>query len=178
MSYNANGGSGTTSSHTSPQYYNTYSAETISGVTFTTVANGFTRTGYSFSKWANDSANGTQVSAGENAAEFKPDVDKSTTAELTKTMYAIWTANEISFANQTITKTFSTSAQTETITDAMKPTNGTGTYTYEKKSGEADISVASNGTITIPASKTANTTGYTIVITATDSETLKKDDAS
>ena len=86
MAYNANGGTGTTASHTSTQYYTSYNA--VSSVTFKTAANGFSKDAYEFSKWANDSASGTQVVAGGNAAAFTPGVDSTAT---TKTMYAIWT---------------------------------------------------------------------------------------
>ena len=90
MQYNGNGNTGgSTASHTSPQYYNTNGG--LSTVTFVTAANGFTKVGYTFSKWANDSVSGTQVVEGGNAAGFKPAVDKTAAADLTKTMYAIWT---------------------------------------------------------------------------------------
>ena len=89
LSYNGNGNTGgATASHTLPQRYNTNGAKT--SVTFTTQANGFTKTGYTFSKWANDSASGTQVTAGSNAAAFSPAYNSNAT---TKTMYAIWNAN-------------------------------------------------------------------------------------
>ena len=90
-------------------------------------------------------------------------------------LYAMWLANELTFGNQTITKTFSTSSQTANVTAA---TNGTGTYTYSKVSGESDITVSSAGVITVPASKAANTTGYSVVIRATDSNSGKTKDAT
>ena len=63
MAYNGNGNTGgSTASHTSPQYYNTNGG--ITSVTFTTKTNGFTKTGHTFSKWANDSTSGAQVAAG------------------------------------------------------------------------------------------------------------------
>ena len=90
-------------------------------------------------------------------------------------LYAMWLANELTFGNQTITKTFSKSSQTANVTAA---TNGTGTYTYSKVSGESDITVSSAGVITIPASKTVNTTGYSVVIRATDSNSGMTKDAT
>ena len=91
MAYNANGGTGTTASHNSTQYYNSNGG--VSTVTFKTSANSFTYTGHTFSAWANDSATGAQVEAGENAAGFAPAVGATGTS-LTKTMYAIWDANK------------------------------------------------------------------------------------
>ena len=112
MAYNGNGETGgSTASHTLKQYYT--SNGTTSSVTFKTATNGFTKTGYSFSKWANDSASGAQVAAGENAAAFNPGIDKTTAAQLTKTMYAIWTANTytITLNNQEATTAGTSSVQ-------------------------------------------------------------------
>ena len=88
LRYNGNGNTGgATPSHTSPQKYNTNGART--SVIFVTKSNGFTRTGYQFYKWANDSTSGAQVVAGGNAAAFSPVYNSNAT---TKTMYAIWNA--------------------------------------------------------------------------------------
>ena len=88
MAYNGNESTGgSTEGHTDTQYYN--SNGSVSTVTFTTAANGFTRTGYEFSKWAEDSATGTQVEAG-GTVTFAPAVE---TTELTKTMYVVWAPN-------------------------------------------------------------------------------------
>ena len=83
------------------------------------------------------------------------------------------TANELVFEDEEIEKNYSTSSQTSNVTGA---TNGTGTYTYTKKSGESDITVSTSGEITIPAEKTAGT--YTIVITVTDSNSNVSKDAT
>ena len=61
INYNANGGNGSTSATTATQYYNTN--PTISTPTFTLAANGFSKKGYNFSKWADGSTSGTQYSA-------------------------------------------------------------------------------------------------------------------
>ena len=112
MAYNGNGNTGgSTASHTSPQYYNTNGG--LSTVTFVTATNGFTKVGYIFSKWANDSASGTQVVAGGNAVGFKPAVDKTAAADLTKTMYAKWTADFGASVN------YSTSLNGLTLNDWM-----------------------------------------------------------
>lgn len=79
LSYNANGGSGTTSAQTGTRYWNTGNA---SNPTFTLYSSGFTRSGYTFSKWALGGTGGTQYSAGS-----------SITLSSNATMYAIWTSN-------------------------------------------------------------------------------------
>ena len=134
-----------------------------------------TRTGYTFVKYVGDSTSGGNVgeqyisSTGGFASDLAMDIYQDATLK------ANWTANELTFADQTITKTFSTSSQTNNVTAA---TNGTGSYTYSKVSGESDITVSSAGVITIPASKTTNTTGYSVVIRATDSNSGKTKDAT
>jgi len=72
VSYNANGGTGTTASQTKTH-----------GVTLQLRSNGYSRTGYTFSKW-NTQANGkgTNYNAGANY-----------TANAAATMYAQWTVN-------------------------------------------------------------------------------------
>ncbi|MCD7864043.1 MAG: InlB B-repeat-containing protein [Lachnospiraceae bacterium] len=81
LSYNGNSAtSGSTSSQTDTRYYN--SAGNYSNPTFTLASNGFTRSCYSFSKWASGSASGTQYAVGA-----------SVTLSANTTFYAIWTAN-------------------------------------------------------------------------------------
>ena len=139
----------------------------------------FYKTGYTFDGWYTASTGGTQVfdASGQLNASVTgySDANKKWQKYENLTLYARWIPNELTFDNQTITKTFSTSSQTANVTVA---TNGTGTYTYSKVSGESDITVSSAGVITIPASKTANTTGYTVVIRATDSNSGATKDAT
>ena len=114
MAYNGNGATGgATNSHQSTQYYT--SNGTTKAVTFKTATNGFTKTGYTFSKWANDSASGAQVAAGSNAASFNPGVD-ATGAALTKTMYAIWTVNKYTITFNPNGGTMNSSTSTTTYT--------------------------------------------------------------
>lgn len=83
ISYNGNGAtSGSTASETKERYYN--AAGNIENPTFTLATNGFTKTSYSFSKWAQESASGTQYAAGTSI----------TLAESTS-FYAIWTFTTI-----------------------------------------------------------------------------------
>ncbi len=79
LSYNANGGSSTPTSQTTTQYYN--SNGSASSHNFT-LADAISRTGYTFSKWAQGSTSGTQYSAKATAS-----ISANTT------FYAIWTAN-------------------------------------------------------------------------------------
>ena len=83
-SYNANGGSGSTSASTGTAYW--APAGTI-GATISLRSNGFTRSGYSFQKWAQGSTSGTQYAAGA-----------SVTLTANTTFYAVW-----KMASQTFT---------------------------------------------------------------------------
>lgn len=77
LSYNGNGNTGgATDSQTGTRYYNTGN---YSNPSFALRTNGFTRTSYTFTKWALGSAGGTQYAAGTSI----------TLAENT-TMYAVW----------------------------------------------------------------------------------------
>ena len=77
-SYNANGGTGTTNSTTCTAYaYN--GSSTYGSCNVTLASNGYSKTGYNFSKWAIDSASGTQYSAGG-----------SVSISANKTFYAVW----------------------------------------------------------------------------------------
>lgn len=81
LSYNGNGStSGSTSSQTGTRYYNSYG--NYSNPSFTLASNGFAKTSYSFSKWAQGSTSGTQYAAGA-----------SVTLSASTTFYAIWSLN-------------------------------------------------------------------------------------
>lgn len=82
LSYNGNDStSGSVSSQSGTIYYNNENKSTI---TFALKSNGFTKSGYTFSKWAADSISGTQYSAGS-----------SITISDSKTMYAVWKRNAV-----------------------------------------------------------------------------------
>ena len=124
-----------------------------------------TRTGYTFAGWFTETAGGTQISS------------TTKTPVTDTTYYAHWNANPLNFANQTISKTFSTSEQKADITGAS---NGTGNYTYtektEKNSAQKDTNYISiNGTtITIAANTPADTYTYVIVATDNNSKVTKE----
>ena len=133
----------------------------------TNAASAITATGYTFEGWnTNADGSGTQYEA-ESQVKGANVVPKATV------LYAQWTANEVNFENQTITKIFSKNERIITVKEA---TNGTGVYTYTKKSGDSDIIVSAEGKITIPANKNAGT--YIIVLTATDSISNSTKDAT
>ena len=124
-----------------------------------------TRTGYTFAGWFTETTGGTQISS------------TTKTPVTDTTYYAHWNANPLNFANQTISKTFSTSEQKADITGAS---NGTGNYTYtektEKNSAQKDTNYISiNGTtITIAANTPADTYTYVIVATDNNSKVTKE----
>ena len=77
LSYDANGGSGTTASETKQRYDNN---GTISDPTFTVKANGFSKSNQTFVRWRLNSTSGTEYSAGS-----------SITLSENAVMYAEWT---------------------------------------------------------------------------------------
>jgi len=122
LTYNGNGNTGGTApaNTSSKQYYNSgRGTGTISGVSITLASNTnkFTKTGYTFSKWAAGSTSGTQYAEGYAYTEFAPAVDDCVTS---KTMYAIWTAN-----GYTITYHLGNGTTTEGATAYTTTTNCT-----------------------------------------------------
>ena len=160
VSFDANGGTGGQSTSVTAKYG--YDMPAIS----TTKP---TRQGYTFMGWYNnqDYTQGTQYYKANGTSARTWNIGEATT------LYAGWKANDIVLDDKTITPTYSTGIINFVVDD---PTNGTGTYTFEKVSGESDIIVASDGSVTIPAGKPVGT--YTVVIKATDAETGKYDTAT
>ena len=90
LAYNGNSSTGgSTTSTTGTQYYNTGNTSSAIALSLTLATNGFTRTGYSFSKWAAGSTSGTQYAAGASFA-FP---NTAWASGKSYSMYAIWTAN-------------------------------------------------------------------------------------
>lgn len=82
LSYNGNGStSGSTAAQTGTRYWNTGN---ISNPSFTLRSNGFSRSGYTFSKWAFGNTGGTQYAAGA-----------SITLSTSTVMYAVWIADSV-----------------------------------------------------------------------------------
>jgi type II secretory pathway pseudopilin PulG len=161
ISYNGNSStSGSTTSTTKTVYLNANST-TTSSQSVTLASNGFSRTYYTFYKWAAGSTSGTQYSAGSS---YNPSIAYNASSFGT-TMYAIWNIN---FSDQTFYVGYSTSKQTQTIT---KATGGTESFTYSGSTSGITVN-SSTGTITISAGKSVGT--YSFNITATDSKGLSK----
>ena len=93
ISYNGNNStSGSVDDTTKTIYLNANSTETSNQqVTLSDNTDGFIRTGYSFSKWAEGSATGTQYEAGASYT-LNPAIEYDAST-FGKTMYAIWTPN-------------------------------------------------------------------------------------
>ncbi len=136
VAYNANGGSGTTSSH-----------DCTYGSTCTLKSNSFSRTGHTFNGWKKENS-GTTLSAGASIA------NATSTNGATVTYYAQWTVNSYtasfnanggSSVSTTITKNYGTALGT------LPTTSRTG-YTfagwYTAKTGSSKISTST----TMPAS--------------------------
>ena len=97
ISYNANGGSGTTNGQTNTQYYNSgfgqggsNTGSNSSTPSFILRNNEFTKSGYTFKNWAEDSASGNEHSVGQTYS-YGPAVNVTNT---TKTFYAKWGTEE------------------------------------------------------------------------------------
>ena len=162
MIYNANGGVGE----------DVEDAVAV-GQDYTLLKNKFTRIGYGFVGWS------TNKNATTATYTDKQEVKDLTTSGNTVTLYAIWDATALEFEDKEMNKTYSTSAETASITPAS---NGSGTYTYIEKS-EKNASGTSTNYISISGTTiniAANTPAgvYTYVITAKDSVTNVTKDAT
>lgn len=144
VTYDANGGTGAPSSTTI-----TYNAKTPISTTKPT------RTGYTFTGWKYD---GSSTILQPGAAW--PD------GWMGATIRAQWSANSLTFSNETKSTAFSTSAQTMTVGAAS---NGTGTYTYSlgSSSNAAFSFNTSTRVLTLKASSSVGS--YVAYITAKDS---------
>ncbi len=87
-------------------------------------------------------------------------------------IYAKWEANELTFADKEVSSTYNPSAA-QTITNGVNAaTNGSGTYTYAITGENTNNYFSLSGrNIVVAANTPANSTGYAVTITATDSVT-------
>ena len=132
IAYNGNtntGGSTANTECTDYQYYNA-SGSVSSASSCTLATNGFTKTGYTFNKWAAGSASGTQYAAG--ASYTYPNT--TWTSANTYTMYATWTQ-------------CTACAATGGATCSLSVVNNTCTYTTSCPSAvtSAGYSIVNNG---------------------------------
>ena len=160
-----NATSGTAPTAVSGTAYMNYKADKV-GLTITVPANPFGRTGYALAaKPWNTNAAGTGTGYSANAAA---------TFTANTTLYATWTANELTFSAQELNVTYSTSAQTTTFTGAS---NGTGSYTYSITAGNTGSYFTISGTtITVKASTPVHT--YNLTVHVVDNGSGKTKDAT
>ena len=123
-----------------------------------------TRTGYAFAGWYTAKENGTKVES-----------TTSVTNASNHTVFAIWSANAITFNDQTISSTYNpTEAKTANFTGA---TNGTGSYSYAITAGnDSGYFTNSNTTITVKAGTPAGS--YALTVRATDDNSKVTKDAT
>ena len=118
---------GSTASTTGTQYYNvgdyeTGGASSAIPLNVTLAQNGFSRTGYTFSKWAVDSSSGTQYAAGASYTFPNTAWDSDATA----TMVAVWTANtDTKYVVNHYTKNLGATTYTLNSTDNKTGTTAT-----------------------------------------------------
>lgn len=157
VAFNANGGSGTMAN----QQMQVGIAEALN-------ANTFTRTGYTFSGWA-ESATGAKVYSD------KQSVTSLASEGQTKTLYAVWTANTytIAFASNggsgTINSITATYDKSVTLPSSGFTRTGYTLVGWETASrnydlGESVSNLATSGTVTLTAMWTAKT--YTVTFDA------------
>jgi len=118
--------------------------------------------GYSFVGWYYESSYTNVATAGD-------DLYSKATDSNTVTLYAKWTANDLTFANQTLSPsaTCHTSYTSNAFTGAS---NGTGTYTYEIVSGAPTGITLDSATRIFSGTPTSSPDIYnSIIVKATDS---------
>ena len=144
---------------------NSSNLSNISGTNITLPTETPTKQGYKFAGWKSSTNNQT-YNAG---ASYTPTANTTMTAQ--------WELNSITFEDKTITKSFSTSAQT--VNNGVdEATGGTGTYSYAITGGNNDnyFSLSGRRNIDIVANTPAGT--YTLIVTATDSNSGATKDAT
>lgn len=142
-------------------YTSSVKSTTVASVTLPAAP---TKEGYTFAGWKS-STNNQIYNAG---ASYTPTANTTMTAQ--------WELNSITFEDKTITKSFSTSAQT--VNNGVdEATGGTGTYSYAITGGNNDNYFSLSGrNIDIVANTPAGT--YTLTVTATDSNSGATKDAT
>ncbi len=131
IAYNGNGNTGGSTANTNcaPQ---TFNAGATNGSTpaCTLANNGFTRTGYTFNKWAAGSATGDQYAASESYTF----ANKTWTSAKTYTMYANWSANTITlnFASEHGTAPASTTCSYGSTFNMPAAITGVVGYTFHR----------------------------------------------
>ena len=186
ITYNGNEStSGTTSNTIAVQYYSSgyekdgaNTGAKISTPTFTLASNGFSKTGYIFSKWAEGSTSGTQYATGATYTGFSPAVGDTTT---TKTMYAIWEERIWDYYNSGSTSLTGTASS---LAEAVSKVGAGGTVSAYKDNSTGSVTIGKNvtidsngktitqtGVITVSSGKSVSVTG-TGTFTASSSQSF------
>ncbi len=170
VTYNGNGNTGGTTNATAyTQLFNVANG-TADSVSVTLAANGFTKTGHTFSKWAAGSTGGTKYAAG---ATFAP-TNKAWTSPSSYTMYAIWTAISYTCAAGEYLPKKATSC--ESCPEGRYCEGGT--YSYNESNDQGITGVCASGYSTGGASTstcTACASGYAASGTAYTAHDQKSD---
>ena len=159
VSFTANGGTETAPSAVAGTGYMNYSGSK-SGINVTMPKNTFTKTGYSFGGWYDSIAKKTYA-AGTSA-----------TIDSTRSLSAVWNANELTFNDEEKEITYSEASQSFNISKAAG--NGTGKYSYSITSGDTNGNFSINGlTISTNKDKVPSVGTYKLEVTAKDENSLK-----
>lgn len=119
--YNGNGSTGgSTSASTGNRYYNNGNAK---NPTIALASNAFTRSDYTFSKWAMGSASGTQYTAGTSF-----ELSSSTT------FYAVWIRDTKTVTSLGLSKTYSTSYSNNNSSPSITVSGNTVSYSFSNVS--------------------------------------------
>ena len=165
VSYNANGGSGSTDSSS-----HTY------GIAKTLTANGFSRTGYTFAGWTTSAGGAVVYAGGQNISNL------TSVNGATVTLYAVWTANIYTVSYNANGGSGSTSSSSHTY-DAAKTltangftrvgytfagwaTGADGTALYTDEGSVSNLALEDSATVTLYATWTPHI--YTVNYDAND----------
>ena len=188
VTYNGNGStSGSVTSSTGTAYRTANPSATsgynVTNASITLSNNGFAKTGYTFSKWAEGSTSGTTYAEGTN---------RSLSANVTE--YAIWTINtytvtinvneegwgtvsKSSVTNVPYGAQLSASGNTSTVNGTKvtaTPATNTAQYTYTFKDWSTNDGVTVIKDMTITANFTRTLNSYTVSITDSNTATTVK----
>ena len=158
VAYNGNGNTGGSTSNSNCDMQKIAATGTASSSSCTLASNGFTRTGYTFSKWRTGASSGTQYDAG--ALYTFPNTSWATNKTYSS-MYAQWTPN-VSGAITLNSNRFASSSATTAAQNATTAASPTPVYTRYATGVYTTSANATNNTNAITALTTLPVmTGYT-----------------
>ena len=164
VNFTANGGTGTAPSAVAGTGYMNYSGSKI-GINVTMPNNTFTKTGYSFGGWY------------DSIAKKTSNAGTSYVIDSTRSLNAVWNANELTFNDEEKEITYSEASQSFNISKAAG--NGTGKYSYSITSGDTNGNFIIDGlTISTNKDKVPSVGTYKLGVTAKDENSLKTKEAT